>query len=244
MSLRRAAIVLIAMALVAAPATAAEATPQVTDDCGDAGTRGEWNDDSMDFEETRPYLDLKSGGVGGLYDQAGQLTGFTAAVTVCGEASAEEGGYSLGWYYGDSCWGHVSWTLAARHTPDGEGIAGHASAAAGRTAQVTEDCYRESTGPLDNGVDTIYSVTLPEDAVVFDGDTVTFTVAKSLLPAEAGPRFATGAEWAHVGAVSMDQGPSLWAGYGDSEGNTGRLFVRTDFALGGASYFVGQDAAS
>ena len=244
MSLRRAALVLVAVALVATPATAAEPAPQITDDCGDAGSRGEWNGDSMDFEENRPHLDIRSGRVSGLYDAAGAVTGFTATVSVCGAVSATSGGYSIGWGYGDNCYGHVSWTLAGRPDDDREGVEGHITAASGQQAVFDEDCYRQQTSPLDDGIDDVYSVVLPPDAVVFSGDTVTFTVAKALLPEAAHRRLATGVEWSRVGVVTMDQGPSMWAGYGDTNGNRGRLFVRTDFALGGASYVVGSDAAS
>ena len=242
MSLRRFALVLVALALVAGPATAAEPAPQITDECGDAGSRGEWNGDSMDFEENRAHLDLASGQVAGVYDEAGNLTGFKAAISVCGAASATEGGYSLGWAYGDHCYGDVSWTQAARHTPDGEGIEGHIAAASGPQVVFSESCYGEQETPLDSGVDEIYSVTLPDDAAVFDGSTVTITVPKQGLPEEALARLAPGAAWSNIGAVAMDQGPSLWAGYGDTDGNRGRLFVRTDFALGGGTYVVGEDA--
>ena len=242
MTLRRFGLVLVALALVAGPATAAEPAPQVTDECGDAGSRGEWNGDSLDIEENRGHLDIASGGVTGVYDEAGTLTAFTATISVCGAVSADEGGYNLGWSYGDQCYGDVSWTLAGRHTPDGEGVEGQIAAASGPQVVFGERCYREQETPLDNGVDEIYSVTLADDAAVFDGNTLTITVATEALPSEALARLAPGTEWAHIGAVSMDQGPSLWAGYGDTEGNRGRLFVRTDFALGGATYVVGEDA--
>ena len=40
----------------------------------------------------------------------------------------------------------------------------------------------------------------------------------------------------------MDQGPSVWAQYGDTEGNKGSLGVRSDLALTRATYTVGEDA--
>lgn len=242
MLVRRTALVLVAAMLVAGPAGAAEPAPQVTDECGDAGTRGEWNGDSMELEETRPHLDIASAGVAGLYDEAGGIEGFTAAVTVCGEVSATEGGYHVGWGYGERCYGGLSWTLAGRERPDEEGISGSISAAGGPRAVLTEECYREQETPLDDGVDTIYTVELDPEAVVFEGDTLTFTVAASELPEAATARLAPGTQWAHIGALTMDQGPSMWAAYGDSEGNFGQLSVRTDFALGGADYVVGEDA--
>ena len=92
-------------------------------------------------------------------------------------------------------------------------------------------------------METIYEVTLSEDAYSFDGDTLTFTIPVSLLPAEAARRMAPGTSWTGLYAVAMDQGPSMWAFYGDTEGNNGRLAVRTDFALGGGDYVVGEDAS-
>jgi hypothetical protein len=242
MSVRRLGLMLVALLLVAAPATAAEPAPQVTDECGDAGTWGEWNGDSMEFEESRPHLDIASGRIAGLYDEAGTFNGFTAAATMCGDVSATEGGYNVSWAYGDRCFGSVSWTLSARQRPDETGIYGHLQAASMGRAVVSEDCYRASSSPLEDSVETIYSVALPAEAVVFDGDTVTFTVAASLLPEAAAPRLAAGTEWANVGVITMDQGPSMWAGYFDTQGNRGNLYVRTDLALGGDSYVVGEDA--
>lgn len=242
MRLRSAGLLLLALVLVGAPVSAAGPAPQVTDDCGDAGTTGEWNGDSMEFEETRPHLDLKSGRVSGLYAD-GAFAGFTAAITVCGDISATEGGYNIGWSYGGDCYGNVSWTLAGRQTPAREGANGHFQVASATQAVVTEECYHEPETPvLDSGVETVYRTALPAEAVSFAGDTVTFTVAKSALPEAAARRFASGTVWANIGAVSMDQGPSLWAAYADTEGNRGRLNVRADFALGGASYTVGEDA--
>lgn len=242
MSLRRLVLLLAALALVAGPASAAEPAPQITDECGDAGSHGEWNGDSLELEENRPHLDLASGRVAGAYDEAGALSGFTAEITVCGEASATEGGYSLGWSYGDRCVGSVSWTLTGRSMREGEGAQGHIQMASGPRALFTETCFRDTETPLEDGTEEIYTVVLPDEAVTFDGDTVTMTVAKDGLPDEALARLAPGTEWAQVGAISMDQGPSLWAFYGDTEGNSGRLAVRTDWALGGASYVVGEDA--
>lgn len=242
MSLRRFAVVLVALALVAGPATAAEPVPQITDPCGDAGSRGEWNGDSVEFEENHAHLDLASGRVAGLYDAAGALTGFTAAISVCGDASATDGGYSLRWSYGDHCHGNVSWTLAGRHTPDGEGIQGQIAATSEPQAVFAETCDREQESPLHSGLEEVYSVTLPDDAAVFDGDTVTITVAKDGLPPKALARLTPGAAWSNIGAISMDQGPSLWAFVTDTQGNNGRLLVRTDFAFGGGTYVVGEDA--
>ena len=246
MSRRPAAITMLALALVlvAGPAAAAPTVPQVTDACGDAGIWGEWNGDAMEFEESQPYLDVASGHVAGRYDQAGGFTGFTAAISVCGDVSADEGGYSISWGYGDGCYSTVSWTLAARERPEGTGIYGGIQAAAGPHPRLTEDCYREPTSPLDSGVDTVYSVDLPADTVVFEGDTLTFTVATALLPEAAAPRLAPGTAWTNISVVSMDQGPSMWAGYVDSQGNRGNLFVRTDFAFGDAGYIVGEDAGA
>jgi hypothetical protein len=241
MWLGRVGVLLVALVLFAAP-VGAETAPQVTDDCGDAGSRGEWNGDGLDLEENRPYLDIASARVAGLYGSGGAFEGFTVAVTVCGEVSAADGGYNIGWGYGDRCVSHVSWTLPGRHVPDGEGASGQIQATSTPQAVVTEECYREQETPLDPSHETVYRVVLPEEAAVFEGDTLTFTVPAALLPAEAAPRLAPGTVWENIGAVSMDQGPSGWAGYLDTEGNRGELTIRTDFALGGASYTVGEDA--
>jgi hypothetical protein len=240
MFLRRAVLVLMVLALVPVPA-AAETAPQVTDACGDAGTRGEWNGDSMDFEDSRPHLDIATGRVGGLYEGEA-LTGFTAAITVCGEVSAADGGYSIRWGYGDRCHGSLDWTLAGRNQPGDEGLSGAAHLASGSRGLFTEYCFRDQQTPLDPGTETIYAVELGEDALAFDGDTLTFTVAAAGLPEAALARLVPGTEWTGIGVVTMDQGPSLWAGYIDTEGNRGHLSVRADFALGGASYIVGEDA--
>ena len=137
MLLRRAAVALLALAVLANPAGAAP-SPQITDECGDAGTRGEWNGDAVDVEDSRPHLDLVEGGVAGTYDSEDAFTGFTATITVCGEVSATEGGYHLGWGYGDNCYGGVSWTIPTQSAPGRQGLSGAASAAAGPRAVVTE----------------------------------------------------------------------------------------------------------
>lgn len=241
MWLRRALVVPLTLLLLAAPVRGAEPAPQVTDQCGDATTHGELNGEAMDVEESRAYLDVKSGRVSSLRGADGTLQGFTAAIGLCGDASATEGGYNIGWHYGDECYGNVSWTLAGHHTPGDTGISGQVRSAAGPSVVVTEECYHEQTLPVvDSGVETIYRVTLPDDAISFDGDTVTFTVAKSALPAAAARRLAPGTVWSDLAVVSVDQSASLWAYYADTEGNRGRLQVRTDFALGGASYTVGR----
>ena len=240
-----AALGVLAVMALAMPAGAAPA-PQVTDECGDADTRGEWNDDSMSFEENKPHLDVKSGSVGGLYAADGTFDGFTAAVTLCGTASAAEGGYLMQWHYGDQCYGTVSWSLPSSQAPGGDGLRGAIHNSDVAEAVVSEDCYRQtqSQNPLESNVEEKYRVVLPASSVAFVGDTVTFTVPKSLLPEAAAPRLAAGTKWAGIGALAMQQGTGLWAGYGDTNGNSGSLMFRTDFALGGASYTVGEDATS
>ena len=246
MFVRTFVLVALAVAMVAGPAGAAPA-PQITDECGDAGSRGEWNDDSMAFEENRPHLDIKSGGVTGVYGADGQFQGFKTSITTCGAVSSSQGTYNIGWGYGGDCYGHVAWTLAGHHNPDGTGVEGHAKLSDVAQAVVTEECYRPATGPtaqvIGTEVETVYRVELPAEAVTFSGDTVTFNVATAALPAAAQKRFVAGTKWAHVGVVTMEQGAALWGGYGDTDGNTGRLYVRTDFALGNNSYTVGEDAS-
>lgn len=239
MRLRGAALLVGLVVLGAVPASAAPA-PQVSDACGDATTRAEWNGEGTDVEENRAYLDLRNGGVGGLYEGSA-LTGFVATVEVCGDVSAAEGGYTMFWGYGDNCTGAVSWTLGARHTPGGTGLQGSVQRTVNAQGVVRETCYHEPESPLEPSSETVFEVALPEESLVFEGSTLTFTVPRSLLPEAGRKRLAAGTEWTNVGALAMDQAASAWVGYLDTEGNEGEVMVRADFMLGETSYVVGED---
>jgi hypothetical protein len=245
MGIRRASLVALCLVtvLIAMPAAASPA-PQVTDECGDASTHAEFDGEGATLEESAGHLDIRSGGITGLYGVDSALEGVRASVSVCGAVSAEDGGYLLGWSFDGSCWGYVAWSLARSEISQGElGVTGQGQVGSSPRALVREQCFTESRSPLGNNeVETVYEVELPANAVIFEGDTVAFTVLVADLPPEAAPRFAPGAVWGGISAVAMDQGPSLWVGFFDEDGQRGEINVRTDLALGSDSYTVGEDA--
>lgn len=244
MTLTRWTLALSVLLIVSAtPVTAETPPPQVTDECGDATTHAELNGERATVEESQGHIDVRSGTIAGVYGADGSFDGFAGTIQVCGAVSALEGGYALSWSYGDRCYGDLGWSLSGRHDPHGEpGVQSHGQVTAGARPYVRETCYHQPASPLESGTETVYDVELPEKAVVFDGDTLTVTVSVGDLPSEAAQRVAPGTEWASIGAIAMDQGPSLWAFYRDTEGNSGDVYVRTDFARSDNGYVVGQDA--
>ena len=239
-SLRRPVLAFVFIALFAFPAGADVPDPQVTDACGDATSRVEAGEQVVVVEQNNAALDVKSGAITGRYGRDGGMRGFTAAITVCGAVSAEEGGYGIGWDYHDGCFGEVLWTLSARQEGSPTGMHGSAHLSDDRKAVVREVCYGPPDGPLDSGRDVKYAVDLPAEAVTFAGDTVSFDVDRSVLPEAGQARLASGAVWESVGAVAMAQDVSAWGTYRNSMGPRGDVYARTDFAWGGEHFVVGR----
>lgn len=238
------AAVLTATVVIAATPVGAESAPQVTDECGDAEHRVRVDDRTTTVEAGAAHLDLQAAGLGGVYAEGGALESLVASIDLCNAASASDGGYGLSWIVEHVvvdnvqqkiCSQGVHWTLRGRddvqpllHTADPGQLATQPRAV------LQEWCIEAGEAELR------YRVNLGEDAAVFDGSTVRFTIDVDDLPDAAAARLGEGATLEYLRAIAMDQRASVFGSGHGSDIPSFEYTIGTDVASGG-DYTVGED---
>ena len=238
------AAVLAAMVVIAAAPVGADTARQVTDDCGDAGHRVRVDDRTTTVDAGTAHVDLQAAGLEGVYAGDGALASLVASIELCNAASASDGGYGLSWVVEHVvvddvqqkiCSQGVNWTLRGRD--DVEPLvetADPGQLATQPRAVLQEWCIEEGEAELR------YRVNLAEDAAVFDGSTVRFTLDVADLPEAAAARLGEGATLGYLRAIAMDQRASVFGSGHGSDIPSFEYTIGTDVASGG-DYTVGED---
>ena len=235
MRVARVAVLVMAATVVLGVLPATASTAEIRDVCGDAESYVEVEGNRQTLEDSQGHVDIAGGGIAGIYDGE-TLTGITATLELCGAASATDGAYVLALRFDDACAQRFSWTSRVR---DDLGAGDYSNVSPNPRGVVDEYCSKFNSSPTKPDSEQNFRAALPADAVVFEGNTVTFTVPLEAIPEQGRARYVEDAR-IHISAVTGDQ--TLQFGMmGGGDGPDYEMFARLDRGYASQPYFVGDD---
>lgn len=219
---------LVALALIAAPAGAAQ--PQlINDPCGDnmAYAWGGGQSASAPGPLSSDF-DIESAGFTTVRNAVGDVIGVDLRLQVCGEATSPDHGQSYGW----------AWDAAGRcvhRMTVGQGLAiGDNKVSSSMHVGFTQSCVKADEPLPIESFETTYSATLPTaDRLTIAGDTVTYRLRVADLDPAMRAVVAAGTTWASPRATSEMAAHPF-----------GEIFFKSADAEAGAVVTAGKDYAS
>lgn len=218
--------------LVAGTLAATSGETVLVDPCGDSHTRVWVEDPDTDVSVPVPrdgHLDIAAVRVE-QHTSDGALDHVAVHLDLCGDAPTAPGSgadWVVSWQVGTDCRAAVMVDPYVQMTlePPFHELQ--------RDIVYRMRCWSDADGPIDDE-ETIWQVDL-EDALSFDGPTVTWTLRPGSLPAEAAATLAPGTVWRAPSASAADVPPlGVW-----SERAEASIAPRADRAAGDAEIVIG-----